>query len=44
MATLLVVHGPNLNLLGKREPAHYGQTTLEAIDQNLETLATAAGQ
>jgi 3-dehydroquinate dehydratase-2 len=43
MATLLVVHGPNLNLLGKREPAHYGQTTLEAIDQNLEALATAAG-
>lgn len=43
MATLLVVHGPNLNLLGKREPAHYGQTTLEVINQNLESLATAAG-
>jgi 3-dehydroquinate dehydratase-2 len=43
MATLLVVHGPNLNLLGKREPAHYGQTTLEAINQNLEAQASAAG-
>jgi 3-dehydroquinate dehydratase-2 len=43
MATLLVVHGPNLNLLGKREPAHYGQTTLEAINQDLEAQAAAAG-
>ena len=43
MATLLVVHGPNLNLLGTREPAHYGQTTLDAINKHLETIATAAG-
>lgn len=43
MATLLVVHGPNLNLLGKREPAHYGQTTLDAINQTLEAEATKAG-
>lgn len=43
MATLLVMHGPNLNLLGKREPAHYGPTTLDAINQSLESLATAAG-
>jgi 3-dehydroquinate dehydratase-2 len=43
MATLLVVHGPNLNLLGSREPAHYGKTTLEAINHHLATLATAAG-
>jgi 3-dehydroquinate dehydratase-2 len=43
MATLLVVHGPNLNLLGSREPAHYGITTLDAINQHLATLATAAG-
>lgn len=43
MATLLVVHGPNLNLLGSREPTLYGQTTLKAIDQRLESLAKAAG-
>ncbi len=43
MATLLVVHGPNLNLLGSREPGHYGKTSLDAINQNLVTLATAAG-
>ena len=43
MATLLVVHGPNLNLLGSREPAHYGKTTLDAINKHLESLATAAG-
>ena len=43
MATLLVMHGPNLNLLGHREPAHYGNTTLDAINQHLEAVATAAG-
>lgn len=43
MATLLVMHGPNLNLLGNREPAHYGLTTLDAINQHLEAVATAAG-
>jgi 3-dehydroquinate dehydratase-2 len=43
MATLLVLHGPNLNLLGHREPVHYGNTTLDAINQHLEGLATAAG-
>jgi 3-dehydroquinate dehydratase-2 len=43
MATLLVLHGPNLNLLGSREPAHYGLTTLDAINQHLEAVATAAG-
>ena len=43
MATLLVIHGPNLNLLGNREPAHYGIATLDAINQQLEALATAAG-
>jgi 3-dehydroquinate dehydratase-2 len=35
----LVVHGPNLNLLGSREFAIYGSTTLEEVD---EAIATAA--
>ena len=39
MANILVLHGPNLNLLGTREPEHYGKTSLEAINQNLQTLA-----
>ncbi len=41
MATksILVLHGPNLNLLGQREPEHYGQLTLADIDQNLNKLA-----
>ena len=43
MATLLVLHGPNLNLLGTREPDIYGSTTLTAINQKLEMLARAAG-
>ena len=43
MATLLILHGPNLNLLGTREPDIYGHTTLAAINQKLETLARAAG-
>ena len=43
MATksILVLHGPNLNLLGEREPQHYGKQTLEDIDQALETIASA---
>lgn len=32
---ILVIHGPNLNLLGQREPAIYGHTTLEDINSNL---------
>jgi 3-dehydroquinate dehydratase II len=43
MASLLVIHGPNLNLLGTREPAHYGTTTLEAINANLKRQAAKAG-
>lgn len=43
MAKLLVLHGPNLNLLGTREPAVYGHTTLDQIDGDLEALTRAAG-
>ena len=43
MAKILVLHGPNLNLLGEREPAVYGHTTLATIDADLATAATAAG-
>lgn len=43
MARLLVLHGPNLNLLGTREPAVYGHTTLADIDAALLTTAQAAG-
>jgi 3-dehydroquinate dehydratase-2 len=35
------LHGPNLNLLGEREPQHYGKQTLEDIDQVLKTIASA---
>ena len=43
MATILALNGPNLNLLGMREPGVYGATTLDQINQNLESLATSAG-
>ena len=43
MANFLILHGPNLNLLGQREPQHYGQVTLAEIDQRLSELATARG-
>jgi len=43
MAKLLVLHGPNLNLLGEREPGIYGRTTLTAIDDALLGDAQAAG-
>lgn len=43
MATLLVLHGPNLNLLGTREPGIYGSITLEQIDSALKQRAREAG-
>jgi 3-dehydroquinate dehydratase-2 len=43
MASILVLHGPNLNLLGTREPQIYGHSTLEQINQRLSSLAVAAG-
>ena len=43
MADILVLHGPNLNLLGSREPGHYGHATLNDIDTALVQQADAAG-
>ncbi|ANB16437.1 type II 3-dehydroquinate dehydratase [Dokdonella koreensis] len=43
MAKILVLHGPNLNLLGTREPEVYGRTTLAEIDAGLAAAAGAAG-
>ena len=43
MAQLLVLHGPNLDLLGTREPEVYGRTTLADIDADLATRAVSAG-
>ncbi len=43
MDRILVLHGPNLNLLGQREPGVYGATTLAEIDAMLEREAGARG-
>ena len=43
MANFLILHGPNLNLLGSREPETYGSTTLSEINSGLEAQAKAKG-
>ena len=40
---VLVVHGPNLNLLGSREPRHYGRDSLEDVNARLTQAALAGG-
>lgn len=42
-ARILLINGPNLNLLGSRERRHYGDTTLAEIESRLKSLAQAAG-
>lgn len=43
MLSIQVLHGPNLNLLGQREPGIYGTVTLEAIDHLLKQEASSLG-
>jgi 3-dehydroquinate dehydratase II len=43
MKTILVLHGPNLNLLGQREPEVYGRVTLNEINLKLKKIAQANG-
>ena len=43
MLSILVLNGPNLNLLGTREPDHYGAVTIDGINQRLVDLANQSG-
>lgn len=43
MKKIVVIHGPNLNMLGLREPEHYGNLTLAEIDAQLRNLAEELG-
>ena len=43
MTNILVIHGPNLNLLGTREPEIYGADTLDGINQRLNQMAAQSG-
>ena len=43
MKSILILHGPNLNLLGQREPEVYGHLTLAEIDQRLQAAAHEMG-
>ena len=43
MSTILVLHGPNLNMLGTREPEVYGHETLTTVNERLQDQAAKAG-
>jgi len=43
MASLLLINGPNLNLLGSREPSVYGETSLRDVESRLTNLASGQG-
>ena len=43
MSRIMVLHGPNLTLLGAREPEIYGSATLEDIDSDMQALAVSKG-
>lgn len=43
MKKVLIMNGPNLNLLGEREPDHYGKDTLESVQKRIATYAAKRG-
>lgn len=43
MTKILIIHGPNLNLLGKREPGIYGTVTIDELNKNLSQIAKKKG-